>query len=72
NADEWEYVDENGNPVEADDADEWEYVDENITTPSTTTLPSNSAQSVTDDNDDFIAAFSQTDIPSSNKNKDNK
>ncbi|MBQ9035401.1 MAG: hypothetical protein IJ099_05510, partial [Alphaproteobacteria bacterium] len=26
---EWEYVDENGNPVETDDADEWEYVDEN-------------------------------------------
>ncbi|MBP5353334.1 MAG: hypothetical protein J6Y91_06205, partial [Alphaproteobacteria bacterium] len=25
----WEYVDENGNPVAADDGTEWEYVDEN-------------------------------------------
>ncbi len=26
---EWEYVDENGNPLPADDGEEWEYVDEN-------------------------------------------
>ncbi|MBQ7632492.1 MAG: hypothetical protein IJS88_00050 [Alphaproteobacteria bacterium] len=27
--DEWEYVDENGNPIAPSDSDEWEYVDEN-------------------------------------------
>ncbi len=27
--DEWEYVDENGNPIAPSDNDEWEYVDEN-------------------------------------------
>ena len=27
--DEWEYVDENGNPISADDNGDWEYVDEN-------------------------------------------
>ena len=31
NTDEWEYVDENDNPIEASDTDEWEYVDEDGT-----------------------------------------